>query len=306
MMADNENESGSASGYLFYKPGTRKPAKYFVGGTPYTAKSALEKFPRLIGLLQPNGRIKRKSLEDKFRRWFRKGKFKNEDFSVDAPEFLESKRALDGTFKEFTCDDPIIEGYDLPSVFHLLADNIKKTMRENAGTKVYLNLVARMRMLNDGREDTHTFYSGEFEIFPGTDLDTVIEEIKKNTFEKFEKMETAVGSCWALIKIQNLKLHFVEFKPMKGSSFVDLPDCIKKKKAVINILNKNDNECFKWCVTRAMNPLGKRKKENLLTKKLREQSKIFDWTGVNFPTSFEDISRFEKKQLCLREGSRLR
>ena len=36
----------------------------------------MEKFPRLVGLLQPNGRIKRKSVEDKFRRFFRKGKFK--------------------------------------------------------------------------------------------------------------------------------------------------------------------------------------------------------------------------------------
>ena len=288
-MADNKNESASV--YLFYKSGTRKPAKYFVGGTPYTAKSALEKFPRLVGLLQPNGRIKRKSVEDKFCRYFRKGKFKNEDFRVEAPEFLESNRALDGTFKEFTCDDPMIGNYDLPSVFKLLAENIKKVMRE---TKVYLNLVARMKKLNDGTEAVHTFYSGEFEIFPGTDLDTVTEEMFKKISEKFEKMETAVGSGWALVKIQNLKLHFAEFKPLRGSSFVDLPDWVKKKKAVINILNKTDSECFKWCITRAMNPLGKSKNQNLVKKKLREQSKIFDWTGVNFPTSFEDISRFEK------------
>ena len=296
-MVNNENENTEIARevpYLFYKSGTRKPAKYFVGGTPYTAKSALEKFPRRIGVLQPGKRIKRKSVEDKFRRYLRKGKFKNENFRVDAPELLESNRALDGTFKEFTCDDSMIGNYDLPSLFDFLAENIKKVMRENTGTKVYLNLVARMKKLNDETEAVHTFYSGEFEIFPGTDLDTVIEEMKKNIFEKFEKMETAVGSGWALIKIQNLKLHFAEFKPMKGSSFVDLPDWIKKKKAVINILNKTDNECFKWCITRAMNPLGKRKKENLLTKKLREQSKIFDWTRVNFPTSFEDISRFEK------------
>ena len=302
-MADNEsgkNENASEIPYLFYS-GTRKRSKYVIGGEPHTAKSALEKFPRLIGLLQPNGRMKRKSVEDKFRRFFRKGKFKKEDFRVDAPEFWESKRALDGTFKEFICDDPMIGGYNLPSVFRLLAENIKKMMRENAGTKVYLNLVARMRMLNDGREDTHTFYSGEFEIFPGTDFDDVIEKMKKNIFENFEKMETAVNSGWALVKIQNLKLHFAEFKTLKGSSYVELgskrcmridPDWIKKKYAVINIKNTTDNECFKWCITRAMNPIGKN--QNLITKKLREQSKIFDWTGVNFPTSFEDISRFEK------------
>ena len=89
-MVNNESEnnvSTTETSYLFYKSGTRKPAKYLIGGHPHTAKFALEKFPRLIGLLQPNGRIKRKSVEDKFRRFFRKGKFKKEDFSVDAPEF---------------------------------------------------------------------------------------------------------------------------------------------------------------------------------------------------------------------------
>ena len=154
-----------------------------------------------------------------------------------------------------------------------------------------------MKKLNDETEAVHTFYSGEFEIFPGTDFDAVIEEMFQKISEKFEKMETAVGSGWTLVKIQSLKLHFAEFKPLKGSSYVELPDWIKKKKAVINILNKTDSECFKWCITRAMNPIGKRKKENLITKKLRENSKLFDWTGVNFPTSFEDISRFEKNNL---------
>ena len=231
-------------------------------------------FPRLIGLLQPNSRIKRKSVEDKFRRYFRKGKFKNEDFWVDALEFLESARPLDGTFREFTCDDPIIDigGYDLPSLFDLMRENIKKMMRENTGTKVYLNLVARMKNLNDETEDSQTFYSGEIEIFPGTDFDDIIGKMKKNIFENFEKMETAVGSGWALVKIQNLKLHFAEFKTLKGSSYVNLPDWIKNKKAVINIQNKNDNECFKWCIPRAMHPIGKH--QNLITNKLQEQSKI--------------------------------
>ena len=116
--------------------------------------------------------------------------------------------------------------------------------------------------------------------------------MRKKISENFEKLETAVGSGWALVRIQNLKLHFAEFKTLKGSSYVDLPKWIKKKYAVINIKNKTNNECFKWCITRAMHPIGKN--QNLITKKLREQSKIFDWTGVNFPTSFEDISRFEK------------
>ena len=110
--------------------------------------------------------------------------------------------------------------------------------------------------------------------------------------ERLSKMEAAVGSGWVLLKILDVKLHFAAFKPLRGSSFVELPSWVKNRKAVINILNKSDNECFKWCVTRALHPIGKNPER--LTSKLREKSKIFDWTGVNFSTTFEDISRFEK------------
>ena len=287
--ANRENENGNGRPFLFYESKTRKPAKYFIGGEP---QSALKKFPKLIGLLQPKQRIKQKSVEDKFRRFFRRGKLKKEDFAVDAPQFWESNRALDGSFKEFLCDDPIIEIYDLPSLFELLTESIKKVMRENTRTKVYLNLRAKMKKHSDGTEASHVFYSGEFEIFSGTDLSVVIEEMRKVIFKRFEKMETFVGSGWTLLKIQNLKLHFAELKTLRGSSFVELPEWIKNKKAVVNILNTTDNECFKWCITRAIHPIGKH--QNKITGKLREQSKIFDWTGVNFPTSFEDISRFQK------------
>ena len=149
-----------------------------------------------------------------------------------------------------------------------------------------------MRKISDGKEATHTFYSGEFEILQGTDLDIVIHEMRETISERLMKMEAAVGSGWVLLKILSVKLPFATFKPLRGSSYVELPNWIKDKDAVINILNKNDNECFKWCVRRALHPIGRN--PDRLTKKLREQSKIFDWTGVNFPTSFEDISRFEK------------
>ena len=284
--------TSNESPFLFYQSGTRKPARYFIGGEPHTAKSALKKFPKLIGLLQPKRKIKRKSVEDKFRRFFRRGKLKREDFIVDPPPFWESNRALDGSFREFVCDDPIIENYDLPSLFEFLTESIKKVMQENFGTKVYLNLRAKMKKHSDGKEASHAFYFGEFEIFSGTNLDDVIEGMKKVIFEKFEKMETFVGSGWTLVKVQGLKLHFAEFKTFKGSSFVELPEWIKNKKAVVNILNTTYNECFKWCITRAMHPIGK--KQNIITKKLREQSKIFDWTGVSFLTSFGEIDQFEK------------
>ena len=213
-------------------------------------------------------------------------------FNVEPPQFRETNSALNKTFREYLCDDKILNNYDVPSQFQLLDENIKKVLRQNMNTKVYLNVRALMRKTSDGKEATHTFYSGEFEILQGTDLDNTILLMRKTISERLSKMEAAVGSGWVLLKIVNLKLHFATFNLLRGSSFVELLSWIKNKKAVINILNKSDKKCFKWCLRRALHPIGKNQER--LTKKLHEQSKIFDWTGVNFPTTFEDISRFEK------------
>ena len=192
------NASVNVIPYLFNK--SRKRAKYVIGGEPYTAKSTLKKFPRLVGILQPSGRIKMKSVEDKFRRWFKSGRIEKDAFRIDAPEFREIDSALTKTFRNYICDDPIMGNYDVPSLFDFLDEEIKKTMRENLRTKAYLNLRARMKKLNDGEEDTHTFYSGEFEILPGTDLEDTIHKMREKVIERLEKMESAVGSGWALEK----------------------------------------------------------------------------------------------------------
>ena len=57
---------------------------------------------------------------------------------------------------------------------------------------------------------------------------------------------------------------------MRGSSYIPLPDHLAKKKALINLKNE-DNECFKWAVTRALNPADKNVER--IDKKLKEKAK---------------------------------
>ena len=118
----------NVSDYLFISK-TRKKARYNIGGEFFSAKGALKKFPQLIGILQPKGKIKQKSLEDKFRRWFAKGKFTEKVFNIEPPQFKETNSALNKTFREYLCDDEILRNYDVPSLFALLDENIKKTFR---------------------------------------------------------------------------------------------------------------------------------------------------------------------------------
>ena len=45
-------------------------------------------------------------------------------------------------------------------------------------------------------------------------------------------------------------------------------------------MKNEDQECFKWSVTRALNPVVDNPKR--VTKILKEQVEILNWEGVNF------------------------
>ena len=71
-----------------------------------------------------------------------------------------------------------------------------------------------------------------------------------------------------------------------------LPAKLKNKKGVINIQNE-DNQCFKWCIARALNPVDKN--PNRLTKELIEQAKSLNWNGLKFPVGLKAIKIFENQ-----------
>ena len=99
------------------------------------------------------------------------------------------------------------------------------------------------------------------------------------------------GSNWQFVAVNRLEIHLVDFKPLGGSSFIPLPQKIKNKKAVINMKN-NDNQCFRWCITRALNPVEKNPERVSLILKWR--SKRLDWSGLKFPVNLKQIRIFEK------------
>lgn len=78
---------------------------------------------------------------------------------------------------------------------------------------------------------------------------------------------------------------------MKGSSYIPLPAELAAKKAIINMKNE-DNECFKWCISRALNPTEDHPER--VSKILREQAEELDWTGIEFPMTLNQITKFEK------------
>ena len=63
------------------------------------------------------------------------------------------------------------------------------------------------------------------------------------------------GSGWMVKSIETFELDICRYKPSKGSSYIELPGWIKKKRAVVNVQNEDD-ECFKWSVLAALHPVN--------------------------------------------------
>lgn len=73
---------------------------------------------------------------------------------------------------------------------------------------------------------------------------------------------------------------------------------MKNKQAIINMKN-GDDECFKWFITRALNPV--KKNSERVTSLKRKQSEALNLEGIEFPVKVcnieggaSDIHRFEK------------
>jgi len=64
------------------------------------------------------------------------------------------------------------------------------------------------------------------------------------------------GSNWRFKAVEKLDINTVVYKPLRGNSYIPLPTKMAAKNAIINKKN-NDQECFQWCIARALNPVNK-------------------------------------------------
>ena len=99
-------------------------------------------------------------------------------------------------------------------------------------------------------------------------------------------------SGFALDKIMHLYINFHELALTRGGSYIELPKWLKSKKALINPQNK-DKECFKWAVIGALHH-EEIKKDHQRTSRLRPYENQYNWKGLEFPVSIQEIDKFEK------------
>jgi len=104
------------------------------------------------------------------------------------------------------------------------------------------------------------------------------------------------GSNCQFRKVLRLEINIIAYRPLRSNSYIPLPKKLADKKAIINPKNE-DNQCFKWVVTRALIDVDKNAKR--IDKTLRKQAIRLKWDVIEFPVSLQDIGKFEKNDLSV-------
>ena len=203
------------------------------------------------------------------------------------------------------------EGYKDPSVFlDHTDDGVKEKIDSvNGPRKVYTSLkcVLKKTDMKTGKETYAEFVGRSKTHTITTQIGNTYEEMKQKMLESLVKFQRE-GSGWQLRSVEGLDISVTKFDPLNGFGYSKLPPRITNKKAVINMMNrkcrkgetmqckcekcKEFDMCFKWAITRFLNPVENN--PHRITKELREQSKKYNWEGVEFPTKVKDIHIWEK------------
>ncbi|PFX27766.1 hypothetical protein AWC38_SpisGene7512 [Stylophora pistillata] len=160
--------------------------------------------------------------------------------------------------------------------------------------------------------DIHKIITGEIEYTPAhflsneetnyqaTNLDELYDKMTGKIIESLSNYQMR-GSNWAFDVIEGFEIHTVMNDPLGGSSYIPLPEVLANKMAITKMKN-NDQEYFKWCVTRSLHPVTSHPER--IAKILRKQSEKLCFNGLKFPLSLRDIDKFEKLNPTLRVNAR--
>ena len=210
------------------------------------------------------------------------------------PNIRESKSAIKGFAKQYVVDGNA--GTDAATFLNSVKPEVTSLLGKNRQTKVNMVLTCEMEKvdLKSGEviNVTAPFVSKTEVVLEGTDVGELYSKASDKMLESMAAFQMR-GSNWRLKSVSRLEINTVAFKPLKGKSYIPLPAELAAKKAIINMKNK-DNECFKWAVARALNPVEGHPER--ITNELREQAEQLNWSGIEFPVAVDEnvVGRFER------------
>ena len=137
------------------------------------------------------------------------------------------------------------------------------------------------------------FFNGKAKTI--TKADDIEHELSMSRQDILNQIDQWVseGSGWVIDRIDSHHINVTTYTPLHGSNYIKLPMELKNpKKGLINIKNKDD-ECFRWCHIRHLNP--QEKNPQRIKKEDKEMINELNYEGIEFPVSQKHYNKVEKQ-----------
>ena len=170
--------------------------------------------------------------------------------------------------------------------------NNYKTRRES---KIQLIMQINFVSFKDSKE-TRTMYTKgrNTEIMMGKKTDGIIEELRKSLLKNYKKdlKKPMRESEFVPDSIDLLYYHLQKIGLKRGGSYIDSPEWLKNKKATINPENNDDN-CFQYALTVALNHQNIGKNPQIITK-IKSFIDRYNWEETDFASHSKIWKKFEQ------------
>ena len=154
-----------------------------------------------------------------------------------------------------------------------------------------VSLVMKVEMTKGGgktKVQTPYFASKPYTILSQHDIENAIAKAQSAIETNIDKW-TKEGSGWVVDRVETMYVNIAKYQPLTGSSYMELSDTLKSKKAIINVKN-DDQKCLMWSLLSARHPV---KKNAQRVNKYFGFAKELNFTGIEFPTPLNQIPNVE-------------
>ena len=208
----------------------------------------------------------------------------------------KTDKALKGYTESYKMDiedgnDPLLQ---LQNTRKAVKFRLSKVLASMKGFKFVETLKVTFKKMSDGEMlfKTAYFNSPTQTIINDSEIIESLQVAKQEILNKIG-VWISEGSGWPVESVDNHHLNVVKYQPMRGSSYIKLPQELRNSaKGLINMKNE-DNECFRWCHIRHSNPQDK------YPQRIKNVDKRYieklDYSGTKFPVTTKQYNKIEKQ-----------
>ena len=185
---------------------------------------------------------------------------------INRAEITEKKKALKGNVANYSLS--IVNEFDpsfqLLRTRDIIEEKLKSLIKEKRkGLKFGESLKIRMKKeTEDGVIYREPYFNSKAKTVTHPDMiNDLIIEAEEEILNKIADW-ISEGSNWVVERVLDHYLNIINYQPLRGGSYLELPEELRNpKKGLINLKNE-DNKCFLWSHVRKLNPQKKKSSKN--------------------------------------------